>query len=89
MVSIINSRYEEFEQSDDNMKYISPVGFCSVYKFYAYPEKIRPRISQFFVLPTHQRRGLGTKLYHTILTHLRGLPDVIDVTGKENLLLRI
>lgn len=63
---------------------ISPVGFCTIYKFYAYPDKIRPRISQFFILPTHQRRGLGTKLYENVINYLREQPEVVDITGVLN-----
>lgn len=76
-------RYEEFEHAVDKKKYVSPVGFCSVYKFFAYPDKIRPRISQFFVLPSHQRKGIGSKLYHSVMNHMRGMTDVVDITGKN------
>lgn len=38
------------------------VGFSTVYRFYAYPNKVRPRISQFLILPPFQRMGLGTEL---------------------------
>lgn len=75
-------RYEEFVNSEDNLQYVSPIGFCSVYKFFAYPDKVRPRISQFFVLPTHQRKGIGSKLYHTVVKYLRNMPEAVDITGK-------
>lgn len=75
-------RYEEFEHPEEKSTYISPIGFCSVYKFYAYPEHIRPRISQFFILPTYQRKGLGRKLYHTVVDHIRGMSNIVDITGK-------
>lgn len=54
-----------------------------MYKFFAYPDKIRPRISQFLILPTHQRKGIGRKFYHTVVDHIRKMPEVIDITGKE------
>ncbi|XP_063912762.1 histone acetyltransferase type B catalytic subunit [Zophobas morio] len=73
--------YEEFEV--EGKQYRSPVGFCTVYKFYLYPDLIRPRISQFFILPSHQRRGLGTKLYCTIYNYLLELPDSADITVEE------
>lgn len=37
----------------------SLVAFASVYMFYYYPDKQRPRISQMLVLPHYQRQGHG------------------------------
>lgn len=45
------------------------VGYASVYNYYAYPSNVRPRISQFFILPPFQRIGLGSRLLETIYTH--------------------
>ena len=39
----------------------SLVAFASVYLFYCYPDRQRPRISQLLVLPHYQRRGHGGK----------------------------
>ncbi|XP_018566781.1 histone acetyltransferase type B catalytic subunit [Anoplophora glabripennis] len=75
--------YEEFEHPVTNEIYRSAVGYCSVYKFYAYPDNIRARISQFFILPPHQRKGIGSKLYHTIINDIKKMPKVIDVTVEE------
>ncbi|XP_076257115.1 histone acetyltransferase 1 isoform X2 [Rhynchophorus ferrugineus] len=75
--------YEEFEHPIKKKLYRSPLGFCTVYKFYAYPNNIRPRISQFFILPSHQRRGLGTVLYETVASTLRDMSNVIDLTVEE------
>ncbi|RZB62198.1 histone acetyltransferase type B catalytic subunit [Asbolus verrucosus] len=75
--------YEEYSNPNTNKKYCSPVAFCTVYKFYLYPNSIRPRISQFFVLPTHQKRGIGTNLYSTVFKHLKALPDAEDITVEE------
>ncbi|KAJ8960557.1 hypothetical protein NQ318_013845 [Aromia moschata] len=52
--------YEEFQHPETKATYRTPVGYCSVYKFFAYPNNIRTRISQFFILPSHQRRGIGS-----------------------------
>ncbi|CAH1156120.1 unnamed protein product [Phaedon cochleariae] len=75
--------YEEIIDPETKRSYITPVGFCSVYKFFAYPSNIRPRISQFFILPSHQRRGIGKMLYGTVMNKLRDMPEVVDVTVEE------
>ncbi|XP_030747562.1 histone acetyltransferase type B catalytic subunit [Sitophilus oryzae] len=72
--------YEEFEHPITRKIYRTPVGFCSVYKFYAFPNNIRPRISQFFILPSHQKNGLGTALYETVASSLRSMNNVVDMT---------
>lgn len=33
-----------------------------MYRFYAYPDRLRLRVSQILVLPAHQRRGVGRAL---------------------------
>lgn len=38
------------------------VGYSTVYLYYAYPEHIRPRISQMLVLPPFQKMGIGSKM---------------------------
>ncbi|CAH1974959.1 unnamed protein product [Acanthoscelides obtectus] len=75
--------YEELEHPVTKKVHVSPIGFCSIYNFFCYPNKVRPRISQFFVLPSHQRRGIGGHLYHAIAQKLRALPDVADITVEE------
>jgi histone acetyltransferase 1 len=37
------------------------VGYATVYKYYAFPDMKRPRISQFLILPPFQRQGHGGK----------------------------
>ena len=41
------------------MSQFSLVAFTSVYMFYCYPDRQRPRISQMLVLPPYQRLGHG------------------------------
>nr|XP_023029651.1 histone acetyltransferase type B catalytic subunit [Leptinotarsa decemlineata]XP_023029652.1 histone acetyltransferase type B catalytic subunit [Leptinotarsa decemlineata] len=75
--------FEEVFHPETGKPYITPVGYCTVYKFLAYPNKIRARISQFFVLPSHQKRGIGTSLYQTVFKHIQGIADVVDITVEE------
>ncbi|CAK9192209.1 unnamed protein product [Sphagnum troendelagicum] len=41
-------------------------GFCTVYRFYHYPDSTRLRISQILVLPPYQGQGYGFQLVETI-----------------------
>ncbi|CAG9858719.1 unnamed protein product [Phyllotreta striolata] len=75
--------YEEVEHPQTLQVYTSPIGYCTVYKFFAYPENIRARISQFFILPSHHRRGIGSTLYKTVFETLKSDPKVIDITVEE------
>lgn len=59
------------------------VGYTSVYRYYAYLDKIRPRISQVLILPPFQRQGLGANLLETIYCHYRGQSDVLDITVED------
>jgi histone acetyltransferase 1 len=52
-----------------------------VYEYYAYPDNIRPRISQMLVLPPFQRIGLGAQLLDNIYRHYTRQPHVTDITG--------
>lgn len=58
------------------------VGYCSVYRFYAFPDCSRPRIAQFFVLPPFQRIGLGTKLLKSIYTNYND-KSVVDIQVED------
>lgn len=75
--------YEEKKHPQTKRLYVTPVGYCTVYKFFSYPQNIRSRISQFFILPTHQKRGLGTELYKTIFKVFLDDPIVTDITVEE------
>jgi histone acetyltransferase 1 len=41
-------------------------GFCTVYRFYSYPESTRLRVSQILVLPPYQGKGYGYRMLETI-----------------------
>ncbi|XP_057662989.1 histone acetyltransferase type B catalytic subunit [Diorhabda carinulata] len=75
--------YEEKKSPQTQQLYVTPVGFCTVYKFYSYPQNIRSRISQFFILPTHQKRGIGTELYKTVFKVFLEDPICTDITVEE------
>lgn len=53
--------YEKYTSSEGNVMYAT-CGYATIYLYYAYPDNIRPRISQMLVLPPFQKLGIGTKL---------------------------
>ena len=57
-------------------------GYATVYLYYAYPNKTRPRISQFLILPTFQRIGLGSNLLNVINQSFYKNDNILDITGK-------
>ncbi|XP_025835388.1 histone acetyltransferase type B catalytic subunit-like, partial [Agrilus planipennis] len=60
-----------------------PVGFCTIYQFYKHPGKIRARISQFLILPSHQRAGLGTRLLKAVYRTFWERQNIADITVED------
>lgn len=56
----------------------------TVYRYYAYPEHIRPRIAQVLILPPFRQMGLGTQLLQAIYREYVGMNEVKDITGNGN-----
>lgn len=59
------------------------VGYTTVYRYFAYPNKIRPRISQVLVLPPFQRRGVGARMLQTVYNYYSTMSEVIDITVED------
>lgn len=57
-------------------------GYATVYEYFAYPQNLRPRVSQMLILPPFQRRGLGTELLRNVFDFYRGQKGVVDITGN-------
>ena len=53
--------YEKYKNKNGNWCYAS-VGYSTIYKYYAYPNNTRARLSQILILPPFQRLGIGTKM---------------------------
>ncbi|KAH9368815.1 hypothetical protein HPB48_004314 [Haemaphysalis longicornis] len=58
-------------------------GYATVYRYYAYPAHIRPRISQMFILPLYQKRGLGAEMLQGIYNFYNNRTDVLDITVED------
>lgn len=74
--------FEKFETNDGETRYAS-VGYASVYQYFHYPDKVRPRVSQFLILPPFQRKGIGAKLLQKIYSHYQLQETVCDITVED------
>ncbi|VDD78881.1 unnamed protein product [Mesocestoides corti] len=75
--------YEKYSSASSPNKRFAFVGYMTVYKFYTYPEHIRPRVSQLVILPPFQEMGHATRLLETVYEHLTPLPEVVDITVED------
>lgn len=74
--------YEKYTSANGRIQYAT-VGYSTVYKYYAYPQNIRPRISQMLILPPFQGFGIGARLIETIYNKFKGDPSVVDITVED------
>ena len=74
--------FEKYKDSQGLERY-AIAGYATVYQYYAYPANIRPRISQFLVLPPFQKRGLGSRLLNAIYKNYHGNEKVVDITVED------
>lgn len=77
---IIYLLYQQYRNHHGEICY-TPMGFITVYLYYAYPDMKRPRISQVLILPPYQRKGHGRRLLTTIYHDLKKDSRVQDITG--------
>ncbi|KAG9510093.1 Histone acetyltransferase type B catalytic subunit, partial [Fragariocoptes setiger] len=59
------------------------VGYSTVYRYYAYPDKTRPRVSQMLLLPPFRRNTIGTHLLQTIYNWYVSQRDTLDITAED------
>ncbi|CAF0846597.1 unnamed protein product [Rotaria sordida] len=79
---IIYLLYQQYQNDNGQICY-APIGFITVYLYYSYPDKKRPRISQVLILPPYQRKGHGRRLLTTIYNDLRKDSRVQDITAED------
>ncbi|KAL7060793.1 hypothetical protein AAHC03_09409 [Spirometra sp. Aus1] len=75
--------YEKFTSHSSPEKRYALVGFLTVYAFYAFPEHVRPRVSQALILPPFRGMGHATRLLESVYDDFVPLPKVIDITVEE------
>ncbi|KAG0558397.1 hypothetical protein KC19_10G025200 [Ceratodon purpureus] len=59
-------RWEIYVSTEGEGPEMVVTGFCTVYRFYSYPESTRLRVSQILVLPPYQGQGYGYRMLETI-----------------------
>ncbi|CAF2072182.1 unnamed protein product [Rotaria magnacalcarata] len=79
---VIYLLYQQYQNDNGQICY-APIGFITVYLYYAYPEKRRPRVSQVLILPPYQRKGHGRRLLTAIYNDLRKDSRVQDITAED------
>ncbi|NWW37829.1 HAT1 acetyltransferase, partial [Panurus biarmicus] len=65
----------------DGATLFATVGYMTVYNYYVYPDKTRPRVSQMLILPPFQGEGHGAQLLETVHRYYMSSPTVLDITG--------
>eukprot|EP00300_Choanocystis_sp_HF-7_P005677 c14212_g1_i2.p1 GENE.c14212_g1_i2~~c14212_g1_i2.p1 ORF type:complete len:297 (-),score=39.08 c14212_g1_i2:406-1248(-) len=64
---LVHTLFEKREENGESQ--YTFIGFATLYKFFAYPQNTRHRISQFLILPPYQGKGHAVKLFSAILTN--------------------
>lgn len=59
------------------------VGYATVYRYFAYPDRTRPRVSQMLILPPYRRNGLGTTLLQSIYDFYAKQAPTLDITTED------
>ncbi|XP_047136715.1 histone acetyltransferase type B catalytic subunit isoform X1 [Hydra vulgaris] len=72
-----------FEKKKSIAPIYNIVGYMTVYHYYSYPDKFRPRISQTLILPPFQRKGHCVQLLHAVNKHYISNPDAVDITVED------
>uniref|UniRef100_A0AAQ5Z0N1 Histone acetyltransferase type B catalytic subunit n=1 Tax=Amphiprion ocellaris TaxID=80972 RepID=A0AAQ5Z0N1_AMPOC len=76
--------FEKYNKDGETL--YATVGYMTVYNYYVYPDKTRPRVSQMLILPPFQGEGHGAQLLEAVHRFYCGLPKVQDITGLKKML---
>ena len=79
-------RFERYKTAEDGSPRYAFAGYLTAYRYFAYPENQRPRISQMLILPPFQRKGLGAKLLDSVCKSFWNRNKVVDITGEKVIL---
>uniref|UniRef100_A0A2K5PBW6 Histone acetyltransferase type B catalytic subunit n=1 Tax=Cebus imitator TaxID=2715852 RepID=A0A2K5PBW6_CEBIM len=67
----------------DGATLFATVGYMTVYNYYVYPDKTRPRVSQMLILTPFQGQGHGAQLLETVHRYYTEFPTVLDITAED------
>uniref|UniRef100_A0A8C6UAU6 Histone acetyltransferase type B catalytic subunit n=1 Tax=Neogobius melanostomus TaxID=47308 RepID=A0A8C6UAU6_9GOBI len=73
--------FEKYNKDGETL--YATVGYMTVYNYYVYPDKTRPRVSQMIVLPPFQGEGHGAQLLEAVHRFYCSLPKVQDITAED------
>ncbi|XP_074652365.1 histone acetyltransferase type B catalytic subunit-like [Tubulanus polymorphus] len=73
--------FEKYKRDGETM--YATVGYMTTYRYYAYPEKFRPRISQVLILPPFQKQGHGCQLLQTFYNEMKTRDEILDITVED------
>ncbi|XP_053615712.1 histone acetyltransferase type B catalytic subunit isoform X2 [Plodia interpunctella] len=74
--------FEKYDSCEGGHRY-AVAAYATVYRYYAYPRNLRPRISQVLTLPPFRKLGICAHLIKAIYTHFTVLPEVVDITVED------
>ncbi|MBN3284877.1 HAT1 acetyltransferase, partial [Polyodon spathula] len=73
--------FEKYNKDGETL--FATVGYMTVYNYYVYPDKTRPRVSQMLILPPFQGEGHGAQLLEAIHRYYLTDPKVLDITAED------
>ncbi|XP_051998789.1 histone acetyltransferase type B catalytic subunit-like [Xyrauchen texanus] len=73
--------FEKYNKDGETL--YATVGYMTVYNYYVYPDKTRPRVSQMLILPPFQGEGHGAQLLETVHRYYCSSPRVQDITAEN------
>ncbi|XP_056289086.1 histone acetyltransferase type B catalytic subunit isoform X3 [Pseudoliparis swirei] len=73
--------FEKYKKDGETL--YATVGYMTVYNYYVYPDKTRPRVSQMLILPPFQGEGHGAQLLEAVHRFYCSLPKVQDITAED------
>uniref|UniRef100_A0A8C1DGU1 Histone acetyltransferase type B catalytic subunit n=1 Tax=Cyprinus carpio carpio TaxID=630221 RepID=A0A8C1DGU1_CYPCA len=73
--------FEKYNKDGETL--YATVGYMTVYNYYVYPDKTRPRVSQTLILPPFQGEGHGAQLLETVHRYYCTSAKVQDITAED------
>ncbi|XP_004931327.2 histone acetyltransferase type B catalytic subunit [Bombyx mori] len=74
--------FEKYQTSEGSVRYAT-AAYATVYRYYAYPNHQRPRISQVLTLPPFRKLGICAQMLQAVYSHFIIIPEVIDLTVED------
>ncbi|XP_046972141.1 histone acetyltransferase type B catalytic subunit [Vanessa cardui] len=74
--------FEKYRTSEGSTRYAT-AAYATVYRYYAYPQHTRPRVSQVLTLPPFRKMGICAHLLQAIYSHFIIQPEVVDITVED------